>query len=376
MERIIIGERLKEVREARKMTQEELSQRLGITRSSISAFEKGFKFPSIQTVEQLSKELNIPMAYFQNERPPRSKRISPISYRKKSRTSQAIQNQMSRLEEWLEDIYSVCSTYIDFPEVNFIPTESLDYENLSDDDIEKNAEELRTQWGMGLGPIVNLMDFVEANGIVVGRASLESDIDAVSVWRFHRPHILINKSITSSVRIRMSIAHELGHLVLHRLVDEEDYDDNKKYELMEKQASIFGGAFLFPQKSIYNEFHSNRIEALLMLKKRWKVSMGAIVMRAKNLELITENNVRTFYKQLSAKGYSRKREPSDDKVPVEPIKLFSEAIQLLTENRINLQRIIDETLLSSDDFYTITDIEPIVNNEKNIKILQFKKVAG
>jgi transcriptional regulator with XRE-family HTH domain len=67
MENIIIGERLKEVREARKMTQEELSNRVGITRASISAFENGLKFPSVQTVEQLSRELNIPMAYLQND---------------------------------------------------------------------------------------------------------------------------------------------------------------------------------------------------------------------------------------------------------------------------------------------------------------------
>jgi Zn-dependent peptidase ImmA (M78 family)/DNA-binding XRE family transcriptional regulator len=373
MDNIIIGERLKEAREARKMTQEELSQRIDITRSSISAFEKGFKFPAIHTVEKLSKELKIPMAYLQNERPPRSNRIGPLSYRKKSRTSQAVQEQMSRLEEWLEDIYSVYNSYIDFPEVNFLPVEPVDFETLTDDNIEKIAGELRTQWGMGLGPITNLTDFIEANGIVIGRAFLESDIDAVSVWRSRRPHILINKTITSCARIRMSLAHELGHLLLHRFVNEEDYNDDKKHSLMEQQASYFAGAFLFPIQSFYTEFHSIRIDALLVMKERWKVSMGAIVMRAKNLELIFENSVVAFYKHLNTKGYSRKKEPLDDKIPVEPIKLFSEASEILTENRINLQRIIDETLLSRDDFFTITDIEPKINEERNVKILQFRR---
>lgn len=375
MDRIFIGERLKEAREARKMTQEELSRKIGITRASISAFEKEIKSPSIQTVAQLSEELKIPMPYLQNERPPRSNRIGPLSYRKKARASQAIQNQMSRFEEWLEDIYSVYNNYIDFPEVNFFSEESIDYEGLSTDDVEKISGELRAHWGMGLGPISNLVDFIEANGIVVGRAHLESDIDAVSVWRSYRPHILINKAITSCFRVRMSLAHELGHLVLHRLVNEEDYEDDKKYELMEEQASLFAGAFLFPRQSFYTEFHSIRADALLLLKKRWKVSMGAIVMRAKNLELITENNVKVFYKRMGMRGYSRKREPLDDKFPLEPIKLFSEALNILTENRITLQRIIDETLLLKDDFCTITDIEPIINKEKNVKILQFRKVA-
>jgi Zn-dependent peptidase ImmA (M78 family)/transcriptional regulator with XRE-family HTH domain len=373
MEKIIIGERLKEVREARKLTQEELAQRIDITRASISAFEKGLKYPSVRTVEQLSWELKIPIAYLQNERPPRCNRITPLSYRKKSRTSQSIQNQMSRQEEWLEDIYSVYSYYIDFPEVNFIPAEPLDYEKLSDDDIEEKASELRTQWGMGLGPITNLTDFLEANGIVIGRAYLESDAEAVSVWRSKKPHILVNKMITACARIRMSLAHELGHLVLHRLVNDEDYEDEKKHEVMERQAAYFAGAFLFPRQSFFKEFHSIRFDALVMLKKRWIVSMGGIVMRAKNLGIINKNNVSSFYKQINLKGYSRTREPLDDTIPIEPIKLFSDAGQLLAENRINLQRIIDETLLSRDDFYTITDIEPVVNKEKNVKILQFRR---
>jgi Zn-dependent peptidase ImmA (M78 family)/DNA-binding XRE family transcriptional regulator len=373
MEKIIIGERLKEVREARKMTQEELAQKIDITRASISAYEKGLKYPSVGIVTQLSKELNIPMSYLQNERPIRCNRITPLSYRKKSRTSQAVQNQMSRLEEWLEDIYSVYSTYIDFPEVNFLPAEPLDYEKLSEDDIENIAGELRAQWGMGLGPITNLTDFLEANGIIIGRAFLDSDVEAVSLWRSKRPHILVNKIITACVRIRMSLAHELGHLVLHRLVNEEDYEDEKKHQLMEKQASYFAGAFLFPRQSFCKEFHSTRFDALLILKRRWLVSMGAIIMRAKNLDIVNENNVTSFYKQLSMKHYSRKKEPLDDKIEIEKIKLFLEAGQLLTENKINLQRIIDETLLSCNDFYTITDIEPVDNKEKNVKILQFRR---
>ena len=93
-------------------------------------------------------------------------------------------------------------------------------------------------------------------------------------------------------------------------------------------------------------------------------------MRAKNLELITDDGVSAFYKQLGAKGSSRKKEPMDDQFPVEPIELFSEAVEILSKHSVNLRRIIDETLLLYSDFHTITDIEPIANKEK---ILRFKK---
>jgi Zn-dependent peptidase ImmA (M78 family)/transcriptional regulator with XRE-family HTH domain len=376
MKNSIIGERLKEAREARNMTQADLSGRIGITRSSISAFERGLKYPSVKTVEGLAKVLQIPIAYLQHDRPLRSNRIGPLSYRKKGRATQGIQKQASRLEEWLDDIYSVYCNYIDFPEVNLLPVEVKEYERLGEDDIERIAGEVRSLWGMGVGPIANVIDFFEANGIIVGRASLGSDIDAVSVWRSHRPHILINTTLNSCVRIRMNLAHELGHLVLHRQADENDYKNKEKHELMEKQAAYFAGCFLFPSKSFYKEFYSIKLDVLTNLKRRWKVSMGAIVKRAQELDIINEKDIATFYKQLYVKGYSRINEPLDDAIPLEQIKLFSDAAQILSENRITLQSIIDETLLRREDFYTITGIIPRINLEENTNILQFRMIPA
>jgi len=358
------------------MTQEELSRRVGITRSSVSAFENALKFPGIKTVMQLAAELEIPVAYLQNGRPIRGNRTGALSYRRKSRTPLTVQSQMSRQEEWLEDICSVYNAYIDFPEVNLPHGEPMDYEKLSYDNIEEISSELRFQWGMGLGPIANLTDFVEANGIVVGRVILDSNIDAVSVWRSCGPRVLLNKVVSSCARVRMSLAHELGHLVLHRAANEEDYDDKAKHDLMERQASFFAGCFLFPRRSFYNEFHSFRFDALVLLKKRWGISMGAIVMRAKNLDLLNEDNVTNFYKNLSTRGYSRRREPLDSEIPIEQIRLFSDAGRMLAENGINLQRIIDETLLAGKDFYALTDTMPMAGSEKNVKILQFRKDGG
>jgi len=373
MSDIIIGERLREAREARKMTQEDLARRVGITRASISAFEKSLKSPGIRTAAQIAGELEIPLAYMQNGRPHKEGRTSPLSYRRRARATLAIQNQMSRMEEWLADIHSVFGCYIDFPEVNLPKVEPTEHESLSDDDIEKAAVGLRAAWGMGIGPIANLMDFAEANGIVVGRAVLESGIDAVSVWRTGTPHVLLNRNVRSCARARMSLAHELGHIVLHGLVGDEVYDRKEKYDLLERQASSFAGCFLFPAQSFSAEFRSCRFEALLMLKRRWNVSMGAILMRAKGLGLADEDGVAAFYRQLCMKGYSRSREPLDDSVPTERVGMFSEANEMLIANGIPLRRIVDETLLSAADFCSITDIDPAAYAEKNVRILQFRK---
>jgi Zn-dependent peptidase ImmA (M78 family)/transcriptional regulator with XRE-family HTH domain len=371
MDKFFYGDRLREAREIRKLSQEDVARITGITRASISAFEKELRMPNARTAAALSNALAVPLTYLQNDRPARRKSLGPLSYRKKTRASVAVQNQISRYEEWLEDIAIVFSGYIEFPEVNLPLNLDLDYKVLTSDDIEQAAEELRKSWGMGLGPIANLIDFVEANGIFVGNAALNTNVDAVSKWRENQPRIVINQSIKASVRLRMNIAHELGHLVLHRLAEEDDYEQNETYQLMERQAAYFAGCFLFPRKTFCDEFFSVNLNSLMELKKRWKISMGAIVMRGKNLNLISDDMVTSYYRALGNKGYSRTNEPLDNIIPIEKTTMFLDASQMISKI-IPLRQVIDETLLSTNDFLMITGIPEDFIGEKNVKILQFK----
>lgn len=353
-----LGLRIQEGREARLLTQVELAGRVGLTRATISAYEKGLRTPGIETLSRIATTLQLPLAYFRSDRPSREPRNTPISYRRKSRASLGRLRRVEKYEEWLADTHAVFSRYLALPKVNLCFVDD-EYEELDSDRIEDSAVKLRSAWGMGIGPVSDLTAFAEANGIVIGKADLDQDVDGASDWRGERPFVVLNSRIKSCVRQRFSLAHEIGHLVLHRLADETDFERQEHHKLLEDQANLFAQAFLFPMRAYSREVPNLRFDYLVELKRRWKVSMQAIVMRGKTLGIVDETRVGYFYRQLSERGFSRTYEPLDDELQVETPAIFSRAAELLEkEGGISLLDLIDDTVLSTQDFCMLTGIDP------------------
>ena len=57
------GEKLKTIRKSRNLTQLELSQRLGVSKGTVSAYEQGLSYPSIETLVKITSILNISSDY-------------------------------------------------------------------------------------------------------------------------------------------------------------------------------------------------------------------------------------------------------------------------------------------------------------------------
>jgi transcriptional regulator with XRE-family HTH domain len=58
---VIIGDRLREIREERKLSQGDIEKRTGLLRCYISRVENGHTVPAIETLEKLAKALDIPL---------------------------------------------------------------------------------------------------------------------------------------------------------------------------------------------------------------------------------------------------------------------------------------------------------------------------
>ncbi|MBV9885918.1 MAG: helix-turn-helix transcriptional regulator [Acidobacteria bacterium] len=58
---MVIGDRLRELREARKFSQGEIEKRTGLLRCYISRVENGHTVPSVDTLEKLARALEVPM---------------------------------------------------------------------------------------------------------------------------------------------------------------------------------------------------------------------------------------------------------------------------------------------------------------------------
>ena len=318
-------------RELRELTKKQLADNIKKTPSAISQIERGLIRPDLETFVSISFALKVPASFF-IERSTSSKPIELASchFRSLRSTSQTMRRQSARKGDLCVDFMELLeSKGVLFPEERISSfSASAGY----DDEIEKAARGLRRHWNMGSGPIPNIVKLAESKGIMV--LSLPDachKVDAYSTWRGPRPCILVSYRKTAS-RIRFDVSHELGHLALH--------EDAVAGEIKtERQANRFAGAFLAPRKSFLEECPRRwSFEAFRRLKSRWKMSIAALLHRAKDLGCISISTHRRAMIQLTMEG---KRKNEGDEWPMEKPVLITQALELL-HDQVTLAGLADE----------------------------------
>lgn len=306
-------------REFRGLTKKDLAERIKKTPSAISQIERGLISPDLETFVRISFVLQVPPSFF-IERPTPSKQIDLASchFRSLRSTSQAMRRQSTRTGD-------LCIDFMEILESKGVifPKEEISEFNASieqDDDIEDAAVALRKHWGLGVGPIPNIVKLVESNGIIVLPLPNAVDkVDAYSTWRGKQPCMLVSYERTAS-RIRFDVGHELGHLAMHEDLAAGD-------AMAERQANKFAGAFLAPKESFLEECPRRwSLAAFLRLKERWKMSISALLYRAKELGRISTSTHRRAMIQLSTQGMRKDEGPEWEK---EKPVLVTQALELL-----------------------------------------------
>ena len=153
---------------------------------------------------------------------------------------------------------------------------------------------------MPSGPVPNVAEVLEQHGILLIRLPLDTaDVDAFSLPFHDRPVVVLGADKNDRARSRFDAAHELGHLVVHG-------DQIWGVKEVERQANEFAAAFLMPADDIRDELPERADWAVLFqLKQEWQVSLAALLMRARTLGRMSENNYLTAVKAASARGWRR-----------------------------------------------------------------------
>ncbi|MFB4427075.1 ImmA/IrrE family metallo-endopeptidase [Streptomyces sp. QL37] len=204
------------------------------------------------------------------------------------------------------------------------------------------ARMVRKRWGMPAGPVPDVIRSAEEAGSLVVLRDLESDLlDAVSQWTVDQAPLFLVNSRAPGDRCRFSMAHEIGHLVMHR--------EPGSGPEQEKQADAFASEFLMPASDIRGEFTGGiDITKLAGLKRRWRVSMSALLRRALTLNAITDWQYRTVIIEMSALGY-RTAEPVH--VPLEePCRVPLLVDRLLEERTLTTEQAASSACLLPGDF--------------------------
>ncbi len=296
--------RLTLARELRGLTKTELASRIEKTAAAVGQFENARAKPDPRTLKRLALALGLPLAFFADPSSPPRIELDRCHFRSLRSASQRERRRLLArgtivaeladfLDEHLEQTYRPNILSAEAPPKNR-------------DEIEALAERMRGHWERGQGPIANMVRLLERNGVLVMRIADDCKrVDAFSFWHGQRPCVFLVMEKDSQSRTRFDAAHELGHLVMH-----EDVSPGDKQ--LEREANQFASAFLMPRASMLRELPTRlRWPHFVELKQRWKVSLAALVRRARDLGRITESTYRRACITLSKRRASGQPEPAE-----------------------------------------------------------------
>jgi Zn-dependent peptidase ImmA (M78 family)/DNA-binding XRE family transcriptional regulator len=335
---MIYGERIKQVREMFGWTQTELAQKLGINQPLIAKVEGDRISPPPKFVEDLSSIFGFPTAFFSHH-PEFDFPSGSLLFRAHAAMSVKEASEMYRYAQLTFSLFRTMLTkrkFKDFP--NSLPTVVGEGPSAA---ASITRKELKLPPNR---PISNLTHALERSGVLVLRLPRPFERrDAFSLWAGSdrsRPVIVVAGGSVGD-RLRMNVAHELGHLVMHKPVV------NAVHEV-EKQAFQFAAELLMPEKQIRLEIVPPvNLDTFASLKQRWGVSIQALIMRSRELEIINQRKYAYLFQQLSARGW-RTREPQMYDVAVEKPRVLRQVAELVYGNPVRYRTLANDAAMPEE----------------------------
>ncbi|WP_433466196.1 helix-turn-helix domain-containing protein [Spirillospora sp. CA-128828] len=314
-------ERLTLARRLRGLRKNQLAQAVGTTPKAIGQYEAGVQKPEELTVRRLAVALGVPVEFFRTTRTPVS--MDGAHFRSLRSTSQIERDQALAYGRIATDVVAVLENLVDFPEVD-LPEYPVSPDEIAGSGPVEAARLTRKALLDEPGPVPHVVRLLETHGVLVLVLPQAAErVDAFSVGVHPRPMVFFNPAKGDYWRNRFDGAHELGHLVMHA-----DAEPGEK--IVEDQAHRFAAEFLMPADDIAGELPATADwERLTALKERWRVSMSALLYRARTLGIMKETAYRNAMSTMSSRGW-RRQEPGPAK-PLEQPTMLTRAIEIVAQ---------------------------------------------
>ena len=350
----MLNERLHQARRAQGLSLRALAERVGVSAVMLSKYERGQSVPSSDVLLELSEALGVRTEYFF-----RKAKISleRVQHRNKHRwklpklaESKVLADVRDQLERW-----QALDSVVPAPwSVRFSLPKNLPHPIVSLDEVENVAVRVREHWDLGLNPIPDLIDTLEARGLKVFTTRFDDPrFEGMSARADHH-HVVVVGQNWPGDRQRFTLAHELGHLVLDKHL--ADVLDN------EKAADRFAGAFLAPKVKVTEALGSRRrsleVYELYLLKQEFGLSIGAWTYRAQDVGVVSQSTHKAFWRMLANKGWN-KVEPGDP-LPPETPRLFEQTVyRALSEDLISESKAAELLSISVWSLAASRRMEPV-----------------
>lgn len=292
-----------------------LAQRAGVTPQTVTAYEQSERYPQRAGAERLALALDVPVAFLYAD-PADAVPLDAASFRSLARMTAAQRDAALaagtlavELNDWIEERFHLPANQVPDLDPGIITPEGA-------------ASHVRGEWGLGNAPIGNVLQEVESRGVRAFALAAECrEVDAFSFWREETstPFVFLGTHKTPERQV-FDLAHELGHLVLHR----DHAAPRGRQE--EREADMFASCFLMPSSDVIAA--APRLPSfrdLVRAKRRWRVSAAALNFRMHQLGLITDWHYHTLCMEISRIG----RNIELDSIPREQSQVLGKVIQAL-----------------------------------------------
>lgn len=350
----MLAERLHQARKAAGLSLRALAEQVDVSAMMISKYERGQSTPSSDVLLALARALRVRTEYFFRTA---SVELERVEHRNrhvwklpKSAEAKVLADVRDRLERWaaLDEVIPAPWS-VEFSLPGDLPAVVKEL-----GDIESIADRIRNYWNLGLNPIPDLIDTLEARGLKVFTTRFDDERFEGMSAQSGDHHIIVVGRAWSGDRQRFTVAHELGHLVLDdRLAADIDKED---------AANRFAGAFLVPAAKVKEALGERRRSLedreLYMLKHEFGLSMAGWSYRALNTGVISKAAHNAFWSLFAKKGWKNK-EPGKQ-YPTESPHLFEQTVyRALGENLIGESKAAELLSVSVHELAARRRMEPV-----------------
>lgn len=293
-------EMIRMARDARAITQGQLSNALGLTQGALSKIETGLlPFPE-ERMDKLCRTLRYPPPFFSQAW---SYETAPARlYRRRKSVAQGVLAQRGAEMNIVKHQVAALLRSVEPLQRRFPCCEPESFRGGAAAVAIKVRQEMR----LPAGPLPNLVQLLEDSGVIIIPFHFGMrQIDACADWIDGQPIIFLADHLCPS-RQRFTLAHEFAHLVMHQRW--EDTSD--------EQADAFAGEFLLPRAEIKSQLLPMNLKRYMQLKCYWRVSVAALLKQSDLIGVGSGYQRRQMWQLLSARGY-RLAEPGENLLPRE-----------------------------------------------------------
>lgn len=286
-----IGERLRDSREAARVTQADAARQIGIARTTLVAIEKGERRARTEEIQKLARlyGTNINSLLRREavhvDLAPRFRKLPASNENAAIEAAQLLAN-LARAEVELENLLGIQRSR------NYPPERPL----LAGDvraQAENDAQELRHWLGLGVAPVRDLITLLDIEiGVRIYVRPLDAKVSGLFAYDDSLGACMLLNARHPWERRVQTAAHELGHFTSARRAPEVLHEGEPENTREERYANAFGRAFLTPARTVMQKFQEITAGAshltrrhIIVLAHTFSVSREAMVRRLEELGL-------------------------------------------------------------------------------------------